>query len=129
MAAGLLGDTVQLCMPDVPFLCHFERAVGLTDSYPYKEIVDYLKVHRDKIDTVYNTLTYFDAVHFAARIQADAFFSTALMDGTCPPSTVFAAYNRIQTEKDIRVYRFNEHDGGSIDQQRAKVAFVNARWK
>ena len=40
-AAGLTPD-VQLLMPDVPFLCHFQRAVALTDAKPYSEITEFL---------------------------------------------------------------------------------------
>ena len=45
-AAGLTPGLVG-AMPEVPFLCHFERAVGMTDRDPYQEIVRYLSVHRD----------------------------------------------------------------------------------
>jgi len=32
-----------------------------------------------------------------------------LMDGICPPSTVFAAYNEITAGKDIAVHPFTGH--------------------
>src|SRR5690606_28389058 len=44
--AGLVNDLTAV-MPDVPFLCHFERALALIDTHPYGEIVKYLSVHRD----------------------------------------------------------------------------------
>src|SRR5258707_9614863 len=90
--AGLVPD-LQVTMPDVPFLCHYERATQITDGYPYQEIVKFLHTHRDKVETVFSTLSYFDGVNFSARAQAHALFSVALMDEVCPPSTVFAAYN------------------------------------
>ena len=34
------------------------------------------------------------------------------MDQTCPPSTVFAAYNWYGGPKEIREYAFNDHEGG-----------------
>ena len=46
LAAAGLATGVVAAMPDVPFLCHFERAVGLTDRDPYQEIVRYLSIHR-----------------------------------------------------------------------------------
>lgn len=124
-AAGLVPD-IFACMPDVPFLCHFRRAVGLTDSYPYAEIVKYLSAHREQVQTVFNTLAYFDGMNFAARCKAHAFYSTALLDTTCPPSTVFAAYNQIGGPKDIRVYTFNQHDGGGEHQVVEKIHFLNS---
>jgi cephalosporin-C deacetylase len=115
-------------MPDVPFLCHFERAVGLTDTDPYAEIVRYLTVHRHKEPTVRSTLSYFDGVAFARRATAPALFSTALMDQICPPSTVFAAYNAwAGPDKDIRVYTFNGHEGGSFDQNNEHLFWLRDR--
>lgn len=110
-AAGLLPD-LTLCLPDVPFLCHFSRAVTLTDDAPFSEIARYLRIHRTQTDTVMQTLSYFDGMHFAARAQARALFSVGLMDTVCPPSTVYAAYNRYAGPRDIRVYPFNGHEGG-----------------
>jgi cephalosporin-C deacetylase len=125
--AGLVPD-LTAAMPDVPFLCHFERAVGLTDTDPYAEIVRYLTVHRHKEPTVRSTLSYFDGVAFARRAMAPALFSTALMDQTCPPSTVFAAYNAwAGPDKDIRVYTFNGHEGGSFDQSNEHLFWLRDR--
>jgi cephalosporin-C deacetylase len=45
-------------MPDVPFLCHFERAIGMTDREPYHEVVRYLSVHRGATQRVLDTLSY-----------------------------------------------------------------------
>ena len=86
----------------------------------------YLKCHRDQGDRVFGTLAYFDGVNFAPRIRARCLFSVALMDMTCPPSTVFAAYNRIAAEKEIRIYDFNEHEGGGPFQIVERLRFLAA---
>lgn len=125
--SGLVND-LAASMPDVPFLCHFRRAVGLTDSYPYQEIVVYLHTHRNKESIVFNTLSYFDGINFAARANAPALYSVGLMDGTCPPSTVYAAYNQINAPKEIQVYRHNEHEGGGPFQTEEKKAFLKRLW-
>ena len=74
-------------MPDVPFLCHYRRATTIIDNAPYSEIARYLQTHRDKVETVFHTLSYFDGMNFATRAQAKALFSVGLMDNICPPST------------------------------------------
>lgn len=125
--SGLVPD-VQIAMPEVPFLCHYRRAVDLVDNYPYKEIGVYCHTHRDQVDTVFNTLSYFDCVNFAVRAKASSLFSVGLMDMTCPPSTVFAAYNYYAGPKDICIYPFNEHEGGGSFQSVAKVRFVKRIW-
>ncbi|MBN2469266.1 MAG: acetylxylan esterase [Anaerolineae bacterium] len=126
--SGLIPEAVQLSMPDVPFLCHYRRATTLVDTMPYNEIVQFCKAHRDKVETVFNTLSYFDGLNFAARARADALFSVALMDTICPPSTVFAAYNHYAGQKDIRVYTYNNHEGGGPFQQIEQLAFVAGHW-
>lgn len=118
LAAAGLADGLSAAMPDVPFLSHYRRAVDVTDNYPYGEIVAYLHVHRDREASVFRTLSYFDVASIARRATAPALFSTALRDQTCPPSTVFAAYNHYgdrgasRPATSIEVYPFNDHEGG-----------------
>jgi len=126
--SGLMPAVVKMAMPDVPFLCHYRRAAQIVDTDPYNEIVRFCKAHRDQVETVFRTLSYFDGVNFATRARASAFFSTALMDETCPPSTVFAAYNYYAGEKQIQVYEFNQHEGGGIHQVAEKIKFLRGRW-
>ena len=128
IAVAALSPAVKVAMPDVPFLCHFRRAATLTDANPYQELQRYLTTHRDKVEQVFATLSYFDGMHFAARAQARALFSVALMDEVCPPSTVFAAYNHWAGEKAIRVYEFNHHEGGGEHQVVEKIKFLQAIW-
>jgi cephalosporin-C deacetylase len=128
IAAAALDSSVSLCMPDVPFLCCFRRATELIDTHPYVEISNYLKSHRSHLETVFNTLRYFDGMNFAARAKAKALFSVGLMDTICPPSTVYAAYNHWNAAKEIRVYPYNNHEGGQTVQMLEKINFLNANW-
>ena len=123
--SGLLQDLLGI-MPEVPFLCHYKRAVDLTDQYPYQEITTYLKVHHNQTDTVFKTLSYFDGVNFAARANAKALFSVGLMDTICPPSTVFAAYNHYNGQKNISVYHYNQHEGGGVYHEIQKLNFIKS---
>ncbi len=127
--AGLAPDLVKAVMPDVPFLCHYRRALQLVDTMPYFEITHYLKVHRDRVADVFRTLSYFDGVNFAVRSRAPALFSVGLMDDTCPPSTVYAAYNYYGGAKEMEVYEFNNHEGGATYQRLRQAAFLDALWR
>jgi len=128
IAAAALSDGLVAAMPDVPFLCHFERAVGMTGRDPYDEVVRYLAVHRGTEERVFETLSYFDGVSFAARAQAASLFSVALLDPICPPSTVFAAFNAwAGADKEIEVFPFNEHEGGQAHQWMRQAEFLAAR--
>jgi cephalosporin-C deacetylase len=128
IAVGGMEPGVSIVMPDVPFLCHYRRAMEITDSAPYSEIVEYCKRHRDKIETVFDTLSYFDGLNFAARCNSQALFSVGLMDLICPPSTVFAAYNHFAGPKGIRIYQYNEHEGGENFQTVEKIKFLAEMW-
>lgn len=128
LAVSGLEPSIQVTMPDVPFLCHYQRATSITDGFPYQEIVQYCHTHRDKVETVFETLAYFDGVNFATRAQASALFSVALMDETCPPSTIFAAYNYYTGPKEIKVWPYNHHEGGESYQTLAKLKFLTALW-
>jgi cephalosporin-C deacetylase len=120
LAVAGLASGVAAVVADVPFLCHFRRAVEVTDLPPYVEITRYLSVNRDHEEAAFRTLSYLDAAHLAARATAPALFSVGLMDRTCPPSTVYAAYNRYgelggrqaDLAREIDVYPFNDHEGG-----------------
>lgn len=121
--AGLVPG-VAAAMPDVPFLCDIKTATGLTDRDPYREIVQYCKVHRHSVDDVFRTLAYFDGMNFAPRARCRALFSVGLMDDVCPPRTVFAAYNHFGGPKEIRVWPYNQHEGGQSAQTLEKIAWL-----
>jgi cephalosporin-C deacetylase len=122
--AGLVPDLVA-ALPDVPFLCHFARALDICDKDPYAEVTRYLAVHRPRVDDVLRTLSYFDGVNFAKRAAAPTLFSVALMDLICPPSTVYAAYNHYAGDKEIEVYRYNDHEGGESYQRQAQIRWLD----
>ena len=123
--AGLVPG-LRAALPDVPFLCHFERAVEIADRDPYLELARYLAVHRGAVEPTFRTLSYFDGVNFARRATAPTLFSVALMDQICPPSTVYAAYHAYAGPKEIAVYPFNDHEGG-LSHQRLRQAEWLAR--
>jgi cephalosporin-C deacetylase len=118
--AGLVPDLL-VAMPDVPFLCHWRRATEITDGYPYQEIVNFARIHRDSGERIFRTLSYFDGLNFAARAKAPSLFSVGLMDQITPPSTVFAAYNHYAGPKEIEVYPFNGHENGETVQAERKM--------
>jgi cephalosporin-C deacetylase len=121
--AGLVPDLVA-AMPDVPFLCDMRTATEITDRDPYREIVQYCKIHRDKVEDVFRTLGFFDGMHFAPRARCRAIFSVALMDDVCPPRTVFAAFNHYAGAKEIRIWPYNQHEGGQSAQVLEKLYWL-----
>jgi cephalosporin-C deacetylase len=125
-ASHLVGD-VEAVLPDVPFPAHPRRAVEVTESRPYFELIEYCSVHSDRVADVFRTLAYMDVVNHAKRVTAPALFSVGLIDEVTPASTVFAAYNHYAGPKEIAVYEFNGHEGGSTRHLARKLAFLEAR--
>jgi cephalosporin-C deacetylase len=124
LVAAHLHAAVTAAMPDVPFLAHPRRAVEITDSKPFGEIVAYLAVHPQRVEQVFTTLSYVDVVNHAKRADVPALFSVGLLDDVTPASTVFAAYNHYRGPKQIEVYPFNDHDGGGTTHLHRKLRFA-----
>jgi cephalosporin-C deacetylase len=128
LAAAALSDIPFALLPDVPFLCDFPRAITRTPEPPFTEITRYLSIHRDRVEDALRTLSYFDGAVLAAKITQPALFSVALMDEIVLPSTVFAAYNALtSTDKQIEIYAFNGHEGGSMRHWHDQVGWLRHR--
>jgi cephalosporin-C deacetylase len=124
LAVASLRDDLAAVMADVPFLSDFPRAVTTAATGPYLELVAYLASHRDQVEQVMGTLAYFDVAVLAARAQAPALVSVALMDTVCPPSTVYAAYNAYAGPKQLVVHPFNDHEGGQFHQEARQLRWL-----
>jgi cephalosporin-C deacetylase len=115
---------VVAALPNVPYLCHFRRSVEVFTTGPYQELVNYWKNHPYDVEQSYRTLSYFDGMNFAPRITCPVLLSVALLDTTCPPSSGFAVYNHLSSEKVIKIYPYNGHEGGTHFHQEEMYEFV-----
>ncbi|MET8045770.1 acetylxylan esterase [Micromonospora sp. NPDC005215] len=126
LAAGALAPGVRAVVAFVPFLCDIPRAVVTTAARPYREIRDYLAIHRGAEERVLTTLAYVDGVNFARRCRRPARYSVALMDEIVPPSTVYAAVNAHAGPTELAVWRYNGHEAGGIDDDESALVFLRA---
>ncbi|MDR2042023.1 MAG: acetylxylan esterase [Tannerella sp.] len=55
------------------------------------------------------TLAYFDVVNFARRVKVKGMYSWGFNDVTCPPTSMYAAYNVIPGPKELKVYLTTGH--------------------
>jgi cephalosporin-C deacetylase-like acetyl esterase len=58
---------------------------------------------------VMNTLQYYDVVNFARFLKIPGIFSWGFNDHVCPPSSMFAAYNQIKSEKTLYTVPDTQH--------------------
>ena len=108
LACAALTPQLKRCAPTFPFLCDYQRVWEMDLAKDaYQELRDYfrrydpLHAHEKEIFTL---LGYIDNQHIAHRIKAKTLMFTGLMDNICPPSSQFAAYNKITSEKDVVIY-------------------------
>ncbi len=110
LAASALSERPILCLPDVPFLCDFRRAINITPNGPYPEIPNFLRQFPELHETVIRTLSYCDNLNLAPRIKCRTVIANSLCDDICPPSTIYAAYNHMTCVKHMEVYPFHKHE-------------------
>jgi len=128
VAALSTDERIALAMPDVPYLCHFARAVEIFTDGPYSELVNHWRAHPDRVERNFRTLSYFDGMNLAPRVSCPTLLSLGLLDTICAPSTGFAVYNHLGTaEKSIAIYPFNGHEGGELLHEEEQYRFVRQR--
>jgi cephalosporin-C deacetylase len=100
LACAALEPRIRRCAPVFPFLCDYLRVWEMDlDVAAYDELRTYFRLfdplHEHK-DEAFTRLGYIDCQHLAPRIRAETMLSFGLIDSICPPSSQFAAYNKIR---------------------------------
>ena len=108
LACAALEPRIWRAAPVFPFLSDYRRVWEMDLARDaYEELVYYFTrfdpTHEREEET-WTKLGYIDVQHLADRIKAGTLMFTGLMDMICPPSTQFAAYNKIRSEKDMVLY-------------------------
>jgi len=114
LACAALEPRIRAAAPVYPFLSDYLRVWEMDlATEAYAELRSYLRRHdptHDRVDEMWRTLGYVDVQHLAPRIEGDVLKLTGLMDSVCPPSTQFAAYNRIRSPKEMVLYPDFQHE-------------------
>ena len=98
VAAGL-DSRVTFLAAGVPAMCdHTGVAVGRVNGWP-KLVPNGLTGQPDA--KVIEASRYYDAMNFATRTKAGAILTVGFIDTTCPPTSVYAAYNALPGAKEI----------------------------
>lgn len=115
VACAALVPELKLCAPVYPYLSDYKRVWEMDLASGAYEGLKYYFRHFDpnheREDEIFEKLGYIDLQNLAKRIKAKVLMSTGLMDTTCPPSTQFAIYNKITSEKDVLIYPDFGHEG------------------
>jgi len=122
LACAALEPNIKRAAPTFPFLCDYQRVWEMDLA---KDAYDELKVffrHHDprheREHEVFTCLGYIDNQHLAPRIRARVLMPLGLMDTVCPPSSQFAAYNKITSPKELLIYPDFGHESlpGAADE-------------
>ena len=99
---------MRLAAPVYPFLSDYQRVWEMDQAKDaYDELRTYFRLfdpRHEREREVFTKLGYIDIQHLAPRIKAEVLLFTGLMDTICPPSTQFAAYNKIAAPKRLVLY-------------------------
>jgi len=114
LACAALEPRIKKAVAHVPFLCDYKRVWEMDLAQgAYEELKTFFRQfdpRHEREDEIFTRLGYVDVQHLAGRIRAETLMMTNLMDTICPPSTQFAAYNKIKARKKMIIHPDFAHE-------------------
>ena len=108
LACAALEPRIRRIAPTYPFLCDYQRVWQIDLARDaYAELQEYFRrfdPRHERRAQLFEKLGYIDIQHLAPWVQAETLLSVGLMDTVCPPSTQFAAYNKLASPKQMDIY-------------------------
>jgi cephalosporin-C deacetylase len=115
LACASLEPRINRLAPMFPFLCDYKRVWEMDLAKDaFEELRTYFR-HFDPLhsreDEIFTKLGYIDIQFLTKRIKGNVLMAVGLMDTICPPSTQFAAFNKITAPKETAIYPDFGHEG------------------
>ena len=114
VACAALVPSIKLCAPVHPYLSDYKRVWEMDLAKDAYEGLRSFFRHYDPLhqreEEIFTKLGYIDIQNLAPRIRAKVLWATGLMDNICPPSSQFAAYNKLTCEKEMKIYPDYKHE-------------------
>lgn len=115
IACAALEPRIKRAAPVYPFLSDYKRVWEMDLSIQaYEELRNYFRKfdpQHVREDEIFERLGYIDIQNLAPRIQSDMLIGVGLMDTVCPPSTQFAAINKMNVPVKLEIYPDFGHEG------------------
>lgn len=115
IACAALETRIKKLAPLYPFLSDYKRVWDMDLAKgAYEELMTYFRLfdpRHERETEIFTKLGYIDIQHLAGRIKGEVLMGTGLQDTICPPSTQFAAYNKITSKKQVVIYPDFGHEG------------------
>lgn len=114
LACAALEPRVKRIAPCYPFLSDYQRVWDMDLAKDaYEELKYFFRSFdpfHEREKEIFTRLGYIDVQHLAPRIKAETLMAITLQDNICPPSTQFAAYNKITAKKQMALYPDYGHE-------------------
>ena len=114
VACASLRPDICRVAPVFPFLSDYRRVWEMDLAKgAYEELTTYFRMfdpRHEREEEIFRKLGYIDVQHLARRIEGSVLWGIGLMDMTCPPSSQFAAYNKIESSKRMKIYPDFTHE-------------------
>jgi cephalosporin-C deacetylase len=114
LACAALAD-IKRAAPVFPFLSDYQRVWEMDlATNAYTELKSYFRMfdpRHNRENEIFEALGYIDIQHLMPRVKGEVVMGTGLMDAVCPPSTQFAAFNKISGPKKTVIYPDYGHEG------------------
>jgi cephalosporin-C deacetylase len=114
LACASLEPSIKRAAPVYPFLSDYQRVWEIDQAVDaYQELRDWFRrfdPRHEREQEIFIQLGYIDIQYLVPRIRGEVLMAVGLMDTICPPSTQFAAYNKIKAPKSLAVYPDYGHE-------------------
>jgi cephalosporin-C deacetylase len=114
LACAALEPRVRRAFPVFPFLSDYKRVWEMDlAARAYEELAWHFRAfdpRHEREEEIFTRLGYIDVQFLVPRIRAETTMAVGLMDEVCPPSSQFAAYNRMSCPKNLVVYPDFAHE-------------------
>ncbi len=122
VACAALEPAINRAAPAFPFLSDYMRVWEMDqakDAYAeLKEFFRHFDPQHMNEHAIFEKLGYIDIQFLAPRIRGKILWGIGLMDTICPPSSQFAAYNKISASKAMSIFPdFGHEDLPGFDDQ------------
>lgn len=115
IVAAALDKDVTICSPGAPAMCdHAGRRANQTCGFP--SALAHYRRDPEKLAKAERNSAYFDVANFARNVTCETHFGVGFVDVTCPPTSVYAAFNVMPSaQKTIRNAVTSGHGGGAFN--------------
>ncbi|MVO99547.1 acetylxylan esterase [Paenibacillus lutrae] len=108
IACAALEPRIRKAAPVYPFLSDYKRVWDMdlceNEYIELKTFFRYFDPQHEREEEFFTRLGYIDIQHLASRIRAEVLAGVGLQDVICPPSTQFAAFNKIRTKVKLEIF-------------------------